>query len=391
MPQFIIGIIIIAVIFQALAALFEWMGKIMSTLFQALGWFFYTMAAAIDRLFGQWGTSPTVSWAITGLVLGSTCYFVTKESRKLSRPALGPMLVTSCGALLAIAPYLGPKTATRPAFSMPEPVNHYAGTWHGAIGSKKATFNISQNGEALNGNVIYDNVNESLEGSCNGNKITLRGTGWTAMNRKKKSFSLDTFTGELSGGNTFISGQYQDRARHSGKWHATKSVTGAQTNVVNNFVPAEPAKPAEPPKTTESTSEEIIAVLLGHPQKKNSDKEFRYGQMLLNGNGISKNTDKGITLLKQSAQHGSTKAQKLLGGLYYKGNAVAQNYSEAAGYYKMAAEGGATDAQHFYGMMLAKGIGTEQDIAAGTAWIRKAADKGHSDAKKVLEQIESKR
>ena len=79
----------------------------------ALEYFFYTFVAMFDHLFGPWGNSPAVSWGITGMVLGTTTYFVVNEARKLSWPTLSPLIISGCIFFLILAPFIGPKTGHR--------------------------------------------------------------------------------------------------------------------------------------------------------------------------------------------------------------------------------------------------------------------------------------
>lgn len=113
MPQIIVGIIIIAVVIQILGELFKVIGKMLSALFLFSGWSLYTISALTDRLFGQWGNSPSISWGLVGLVMGSIMYFMLHESRKLSRPKLNACLLTVCTVFLISGPFIGDKISSR--------------------------------------------------------------------------------------------------------------------------------------------------------------------------------------------------------------------------------------------------------------------------------------
>lgn len=74
---------------------------------------------------------------------------------------------------------------------------------------------------------------------------------------------------------------------------------------------------------------------------------FELGLNYLKGNdslGIYMNKEKGIALIRRSAEQGYTEAQYNLGRCYYNGEGVSQDYTQAVYWWSKAAEQGNADA-----------------------------------------------
>lgn len=98
-----------------------------------------------------------------------------------------------------------------------------AGEWEGKVDNMPAKLSITQNGNSLSGNIVYDNIKEYLSGEINSDQIILRGTHHDGEIKEGKSFALDTFSGTISGQDgDSIRGNYTDEAGHSGSWFVTK-------------------------------------------------------------------------------------------------------------------------------------------------------------------------
>lgn len=112
-----------------------------------------------------------------------------------------------------------------------------SGEWEGKVGDMPAKLSITQNGNNLSGNIVYDNIKESLSGEVNNNQVILRGTGCEEMIEKENIFALDTFSGAISSqaDEDFIRGNYTDEAGHRGSWFVTKlkssSIEAAQKSI----------------------------------------------------------------------------------------------------------------------------------------------------------------
>ena len=99
---------------------------------------------------------------------------------------------------------------------------------------------------------------------------------------------------------------------------------------------------------------------------KRSIREYRLGKLLLTGKeGVPKDIDAAIHLLKDSAAQGNQFAQYTLGKFYLLGQEVQADREEALRYFAQAAAQGNTYAQYF--------IDHQEDFfsaAAGTAILR---------------------
>ena len=71
---------------------------------------------------------------------------------------------------------------------------------------------------------------------------------------------------------------------------------------------------------------------------------YRLGLNYLNGKGVNKNIEEGLSLLHRSARQGNSSARKVLGDLYYDGIVVEKNSKEALKWYEASASGYNVDA-----------------------------------------------
>ncbi len=100
---------------------------------------------------------------------------------------------------------------------------------------------------------------------------------------------------------------------------------------------------------------------------------FELGMKHLTGDGVQKNIEHAIHLLKYSATSGYTDAQLFLGLTYLAGIDIPTNYKQAHAWLEQAAAQGNSDAQLHLGLMYVNGRGVKQDYAQALSWLRKAA------------------
>ena len=108
---------------------------------------------------------------------------------------------------------------------------------------------------------------------------------------------------------------------------------------------------------------------------------FELGLNYLKGNDsldIDMDKEKGIALIRRSAEQGDAAAQSNLGNAYYTGEGVPQDYTQAVSWYRKAAEQGYAEAQLRLGACYASGEGVIQDLVQAVYWARKSADQGNS-------------
>ena len=117
---------------------------------------------------------------------------------------------------------------------------------------------------------------------------------------------------------------------------------------------------------------------------------FELGLNYLKGNDsldIDMDKEKGIALIRRSAEQGYADAQFNLGLAYYRGEGVSQDYTQAVSWYRKAAEQGVAAAQYNLGVCYYKGEGVSQDYVQAVSWWCKAAEQGHSLAIEYLNNV----
>ncbi len=123
------------------------------------------------------------------------------------------------------------------------------------------------------------------------------------------------------------------------------------------------------------------AVLGGHVQAM-----FDVAQAYIKGEGLEKNMEKGLALLKQCAAKKSANAQYYLATLYNEGKVIAGDKAEAFRWYLAAAQQGLAIAQYNVGAYYFNGV-IEKDQKKGIEWFGKAAQQNDAPAKEVLKKI----
>jgi TPR repeat protein len=104
---------------------------------------------------------------------------------------------------------------------------------------------------------------------------------------------------------------------------------------------------------------------------------FNLGTSYLYGQGVDKNFDKAISLLRQADSKGIPEAAYLLGNIYDTGNGVPKNLLMAKEYYEKSAQNGNSNAQNNLGSMYIYGRGTDKDSGKAREWFEKSVAQGH--------------
>lgn len=112
------------------------------------------------------------------------------------------------------------------------------------------------------------------------------------------------------------------------------------------------------------------------------------GTLLLLGQGVRKDEQRGLALVREAAEKGDTDAQYKLCGAYQTGLGVAKDEKTALDWLKKAAAGGHPQAQFLLGDNLLYGGPTlAQNKAEAEKWLKLAAAQGHPKATKLLESL----
>ena len=98
------------------------------------------------------------------------------------------------------------------------------------------------------------------------------------------------------------------------------------------------------------------------------------------GKGVTKDSEKGLALIRVSANAGNVKGLNGMGVCYAKGLGVTKSYEEAIKWYRKSANQGDAVAQCNLGGYYATGQGVAQSYEEAVKWYRKSADQGHAIA-----------
>ena len=98
------------------------------------------------------------------------------------------------------------------------------------------------------------------------------------------------------------------------------------------------------------------------------------------GKGVSEDKEKGLTLIRVSANAGNAKGQNVMGLCYCKGLGVVQSYEEAVKWYRKSAEQGYARAQYNLGRCYEDGLGAPQCYEEAVEWYSLSAKQGFVNA-----------
>lgn len=100
----------------------------------------------------------------------------------------------------------------------------------------------------------------------------------------------------------------------------------------------------------------------------------------LRGEGVAKDTARGLALCTRVAMSNSPPAMLRLAHYFEDGTLVAQDLAAARSWYGQAASYGMPEAQFHLGMMLAQGAGGDADRDEALRWLETAAGEGYAPA-----------
>ncbi len=135
---------------------------------------------------------------------------------------------------------------------------------------------------------------------------------------------------------------------------------------------------------------EIAPLYLGAAKAGHIPAAVRYGAMLLEGRGMSRDRVRAEFWLRHAADHGSPEAALLMGDLFGQialartGKQQEEAAKSAASWYLRAAEAGVAMAQAKLGNCYFAGAGVPRDFPTAQRWYRRAANQGNADAQYVL-------
>ena len=111
-----------------------------------------------------------------------------------------------------------------------------------------------------------------------------------------------------------------------------------------------------------------------------AEAQARYGQMLLDGDGVARDARKAFACFERAARAGHVEAANMVGRCHDLGWGVPIDKAKAASWFRQAAARGLTWAKYNYATLLALGEGVAEDKAAALALFEEAAAEGNAKA-----------
>jgi len=131
------------------------------------------------------------------------------------------------------------------------------------------------------------------------------------------------------------------------------------------------------------------------PDPENAGELFILGLRYFHGNGVPKDFEKSMKLIRQAAEQGNAEAQLILGSMQsWFAFDYPQANAEAAQWLRRAVAGGANGPnskdpkmQYTIGKYYAEGIGGPKNETEAVKWFFRAAAQGNESAKEALRRL----
>jgi TPR repeat protein len=125
---------------------------------------------------------------------------------------------------------------------------------------------------------------------------------------------------------------------------------------------------------------EVAAFIRQAAEAGSAEAQARYGQILLDGDGIAQDHTQAFVWFERAARAGHLEAANMVGRCYDLGWGVAIDKAKAAAWFRQAAARGLTWAKYNYATLLALGDGVAEDKAGALALFEEAAAEGNAKA-----------
>jgi len=126
--------------------------------------------------------------------------------------------------------------------------------------------------------------------------------------------------------------------------------------------------------------EEVAAFVRKAAEAGSAEAQARFGQMLLDGDGMAADAPQAFGWFERAARAGHLEAANMVGRCYDLGWGVKVDKDKAAAWFRQAAARGLTWAKYNYATLLALGQGVAEDKAAALALFEEAAAEGNAKA-----------
>jgi TPR repeat protein len=138
--------------------------------------------------------------------------------------------------------------------------------------------------------------------------------------------------------------------------------------------------PEELTRRLSGPREEVAAFVRQAAEAGSAEAQARFGQMLLDGDGVPRDAPQAFTWFERAARAGHLEAANMVGRCYDLGWGVPVDKARAAAWFRQAAGRGLTWAKYNYATLLALGEGVAEDKAAALALFEEAANEGNAKA-----------
>jgi len=125
---------------------------------------------------------------------------------------------------------------------------------------------------------------------------------------------------------------------------------------------------------------DVAAFVRAAAEAGSAEAQARYGQMLLDGDGVAADASQAFGWFERAARAGHLEAANMVGRCYDLGWGVAVDKARAAAWFRQAAARGLTWAKYNYATLLALGQGVAEDRTTALALFEEAAAEGNAKA-----------
>ena len=155
---------------------------------------------------------------------------------------------------------------------------------------------------------------------------------------------------------------------------AGRVATAEPIGALNALSPEELAQRLSGPR------EAVAAFICEAAEAGSAEAQARYGQMLLDGDGVARDASEAFAWFERAARAGHVEAANMVGRCHDLGWGVPVDKAKAASWFRQTAARGLTWAKYNYATLLALGEGVAEDKAAALALFEEAAAEGNAKA-----------
>jgi hypothetical protein len=126
--------------------------------------------------------------------------------------------------------------------------------------------------------------------------------------------------------------------------------------------------------------EEVAAFIREAAEAGSAEAQARFGQMLLDGDGVDADSRQALHWFERAAGQGHVEAINMVGRCHDLGWGTVVDKARAAAWFEAAARRGLTWGMYNYATALALGAGVAEDRPQALDWFRRAAAQGNAKA-----------